>query len=462
MKTHYDLLVLGGGKGGKSLAIDMAKRGAAVAMIEEKMIGGTCINVGCIPTKTLVQSAKVLYHCQHANAYGLDVTVNAINFKTIKARKDAVVKGMREANLKQFLDSGMNFIMGRGKFIGPKKVEVFFHEPLYGQESVILTADTVVINTGAKPFIPPIEGLNEIAYLTNETLLDIDEVPKHLLIIGGGYIGLEFAQMFHRFGAKVSVIEAGPNFAGREDRDVANELLTLMTADGIDIHFDCQVIKAQKTADGVTLTLSSLGVKKDMSGSHVLVSVGRIPQTSGLGLELTHVATDGRGYIDVTNTLETTCPGIYALGDVKGGAQFTHLSWDDYRILMHNLLNPVKKRTIDNRNIPYTVFLDPELARIGITEAEARAQDLMIKVYKIPAAMIPRAKARGETKGILKAVVDANTDLILGVSILCADAGEILGVIQVAMECAIPVSKLKQMMFTHPTMVEAINLWFND
>ncbi|KTD18743.1 oxydoreductase [Legionella lansingensis] len=460
MVQQYDAIILGGGKGGKTLAMDLAKSGQRVAMIEDNQIGGTCINVACIPTKTLVQSAKVAHYCRIAQNYGVRAKLEPIDFKAVRARKDSVVNAMREANLKQFLDSGMDLMLGRARFIGHKRIEVNLSSPRQGQSKLEITANNIFLNTGALPFIPLIPGIDKIKYFTNESLMKLDEVPKHLLIIGGGYIGLEFAQMFRRFGADVTVIEASPEFLNREDKDIAEQVLNLLTQEGIRFALNTKINHIREANGDVVIEISHQNKTDIVKGSHVLVAVGRVANTEGLDLQQTNVTLDERGFIKVNQFLETSVPGIWAIGDVKGGPQFTHLSLDDYRLLKHNLNNPTQKLSSQDRLIPYTVFLDPELARIGLTETQAIAQGYTVKIAKIPAAVIPRAKTQGETAGVLKAVIDAKTDLIIGVSIFCAEAGEVLGVIQLAMELEMPYQKLRDVMFAHPTLVEGINLWF--
>lgn len=460
MVLQFDTIILGGGKGGKTLAMDLSKNGQRVAMVENNQIGGTCINVACIPTKTLVQSAKMAHYCRKAKDYGLHVTLDPIDFKAVRTRKDAVVHNMREANLKQFLDSGMSLILGHGYFIGPKMIEVALSSPQDGQKTLQITADKIIINTGALPFIPPITGLDKINYFTNDSLMKIDTVPKHLIVIGGGYIGLEFAQMFRRFGAEVTVIEASSEFLNREDNDIAEQVFQTLSNEGIQLAIDTKINAIRQEDAEVIIETSRQGKSEFIRGTAILVAVGRIANTAGLNLDKTGVELDERGFVKVNEYLETTAAGIWALGDIKGGAQFTHLSLDDYRLVKYNLQNPQNKHSSKDRLIPYTVFLDPELARIGLTEAQAKAQGRKIKIAKIPAAVIPRAKTQGETTGILKAVIDAETDLILGVSIFCTEAGEILGVVQLAMELGMPYQKLRDVMFAHPTLVEGINLWF--
>lgn len=460
MTLQYDAIILGGGKGGKTLAMDLAKNGQRVAMVEDNQIGGTCINVACIPTKTLVQSAKIAHYCRSAKEYGLNASLGAIDFKAVRARKDAVVKGMREANLKQFLDSGMDLMLGRGRFVSHKVIEVTLSSPRTGQKTLQITADKIIINTGALPFVPRIPGIDKINYFTNDSLMNVDEVPKHLLIIGGGYIGLEFAQIFRRLGAEVTVIEASSDFLNREDKDIAEQVFQVLTGEGIHFALDTKINSIRQQQAEIVIEVTRQGKADVIKGSDVLVAVGRKANTQGLDLDKSGVALDERGFVKVNDYLETSVEGIWALGDVKGGAQFTHLSLDDYRLLKHNLNNPDNKLSSQERLIPYTVFLDPELARIGMSEAQAIAQGYQIKIAKIPAAVIPRARTLGETAGLLKAVIDAKTDLILGVSIFCAEAGEILGAVQLAIELGMPYQKLRDVMFTHPTLVEGINLWF--
>ncbi len=460
MVLEFDVIVLGGGKGGKTLAMDLAKKGQRVAMVEDNQIGGTCINVACIPTKALVQSAKIAHYYRHSKEYGIEGSLNPIDFKAVRERKDAIVNGMREANLKQFLDSGMELILGRGKFVGPKEIEVQLSTPRDGENTLRIKADKIIINTGALPFIPPMPGIDKIKYHTNETLMRIDEVPKHLLIIGGGYIGLEFAQIFRRLGSEVTVIEASSTFLNREDPDVAEQVLKVLQEEGIHFSLNTKINNIRQEANEVVIEINQGDTSGELRGSDVLVAVGRVANTKELQLDSTGVALDERGFVKVNEYLETSMDGIWALGDVKGGAQFTHLSLDDYRLLKHNLENPHQKHSTKNRLIPYTVFLDPELARIGLNETQAREQGYEIKIAKINAAVIPRAKTQGTTTGFLKAVIDAKTDKILGVSIFCAEAGEILGTIQLGMELGITYQKLRDIMFAHPTLVEGINLWF--
>lgn len=459
---QYEAIIVGGGKAGKTLAMDMARSGKKVAMIEDGMIGGTCINVACIPTKTIVASAKVAHLTRHAAAYGITLNNFAVDFAQVKARKLAVVDGMRAMNLQMFLDSGMDLYIGRGHFTDHKTLEVKLTEPKAGKTSVQLHAEQIFINTGALPFIPPIPGLKEVGPLTNDTLMEEERIPEHLLIMGGGYIGLEFGQMFRRLGSQVTIIERSAEFLPLEDRDIAIAVKTVLEEEGVRILLNQEVVQVEGDSNQVTLVLRSAtnNTQDRVTGTKVLAAVGRIPNTQDLNLAATNVKTDARGFIETNEFLETNVPGIWALGDVKGGPQFTHISLDDYRILKFNLANKDQRRSLKDRLLPYTVFIDPELARIGLTEQEARKRGYEVKVATLPAAAIPRAKTLGETKGLLKAVIDAKTDRILGGAIFCAEGGEVMACLQVAMWANLSYTVLRDGMFAHPTFAEGFNQLF--
>lgn len=454
---HYDAIILGGGKAGKTLAIDLAQSGQKIAMIERGMIGGTCINVGCIPTKTMIATAKQLHQLTKGQEFGFEFDNLKLDFKKIRARKDSVVNSMVQANHKSFIDSGMDLIMGSAKFVAPKKIEVLVQQT---HEKEFLTAEKIFINTGAKPFIPDIPGLSDTPYLTNENIMDIEQVPKRLIILGGGYIGLEFGQMFARFGSQVEIVEMSSEFIPLEDRDIAECVYNFLTEEKIKIHLGAKAVKISNYHQQVIVTVESSQGIQEIEGDALLVAVGRLPESSALNLAATGVTTDARGFVLVNEFLETNVPGIYALGDIKGGPQFTHLSLDDYRIVKHNLLNSEIKKTISSREVPYTVFLDPELARFGLTEKQAHEKNIPILVAKIPAAMVPRAKTLGETKGFLKAIIHKESHQILGVALVCVEAGELMSALEIAMNSGCTYETLRDMMYAHPTMVECFNLLF--
>jgi pyruvate/2-oxoglutarate dehydrogenase complex dihydrolipoamide dehydrogenase (E3) component len=474
---HYDTVVLGGGKGGKSLALALAAKGISVALIEEKMIGGSCINVACIPTKTLVASSKLVNAARLAAEEGFSFSgqasgevknadkasdastaqgltgVKDTNLKAALARKRAVVEGMVNAHWKLFdYTDNLDFFYGKGKFISAKSIEIELNS---GARQVV-TGDKIYINTGSRPLIPSYEGLEECGYLTSTSIMELEKLPEHLGIVGGGYIALEFAQIFRRLGSRVTIIERGNHFLPREDAEIGNCVKQIMLDEGIEILFDSPIKSLKKNGENTDIDLGEEGI---LSVSHLLVATGRLPNTENLGLETAGVALDSRNFVKVDSRLETNVPGIFAIGDCKGGPFFTHLSWDDYRILRDNALSKAG-RTTDGRIVPYTLFTDPELGRVGMTEAEAKQAGHKILVAKIEAKTIPRAQTERETKGLLKAVIDAETKQILGASILSAAGGEIVSVIQVAMLAKMPYTDLANVMFSHPTMAESLNLLF--
>lgn len=471
---HYDTIVLGGGKGGKSLALALAAKGVSVALIEEKMIGGSCINVACIPTKTLVASSKLVNAARIAAEEGFVLGASAVgtpqdvgsvknadkiqqiqdaNLKAALARKRAVVEGMVKAHWKLFDDTdNLDFFYGQGKFISAKSIEI----ELNSGSKRRISADKIYINTGSRPLIPSYEGLKDCDYLTSTSIMELEHLPQHLGIIGGGYIALEFAQIFRRLGSRVTIIERGNHFLPREDAEIGTCVKQILLDEGIEILFDSPVKSLKKNGENTDIDLGEKGI---LSVSHLLVATGRLPNTDNLALEVAGVTLDPRNYIKVDSRLETNVPGIFAIGDCKGGPFFTHLSWDDYRILRDNALHGAG-RTTDGRIVPYTLFTDPELGRVGMTEAEAKQAGYKILVAKIDAKAIPRAQTENETKGLLKAVIDADTKQILGASILSAAGGEIVSVIQVAMLAKMPYDELANVMFSHPTMAESLNLLF--
>ncbi|MEV6534329.1 FAD-dependent oxidoreductase [Streptomyces sp. NPDC051639] len=447
----FDLLVVGGGKAGKTLAMDAARNGKSVAMVERDMIGGSCINVACIPTKALVSSARTLRSSRRAGDLGVHVDSPQVTPESLLKHKTGVVEGMVAINHKQFLDSGMDLVLGRARFVAPGTVEV----ELNGGDTRNLTGAQTVINTGTRPSIPPIPGLAEAGYLTSNSLLDLKRIPQRMVIIGGGAVGLEFAQMFATFGTEVTLVEAGSRLLPREDEDIAQSVAELLTRDGTRIVTGTSVAAVRREQGGVHLTLSN-GIS--ITADDVLVATGRAPVTSELNLPAAGVDVDDRGYVVTDEHLATSAPGIWAAGDVAGSPQFTHVSLDDYRILKENLAGGA--RSTKDRLIPYTIFLTPELARVGLTEEQARAAGHAVRIAKLPVAAIPRARTMRETDGVWKAVIDGATDRILGVSLLGPEAGESLTTVQTAMLADMPFTVLRDMIITHPTMTEGLNLLF--
>ncbi|MFF1955526.1 dihydrolipoyl dehydrogenase family protein [Streptomyces sp. NPDC058220] len=447
----FDLLVVGGGKAGKTLAMDWATSGKRVAMVERGMIGGSCVNVACIPTKALVASARALRTLRRAHRLGL-AEVPRADVELLREHETGVVDGMVKTNRKQFRDSGMELVLGEARFTAHRTVDVTLDDG----GSRTLRGDETVIDTGTRPLVPAIPGLADAGALTSDTLLRLDRLPESLVVIGGGPVGLEFADMFAAFGSRVSVTVPGPRLLPAEDEDIAEAVTAQLTASGVEVHTGRHVASVERDADGRAAVMLSDGTA--LMGDDVLVAVGRHPVTAGLNLAAAGVRTTDTGFILVDEHLSTGVPHTWAAGDVAGSPQFTHVSLDDYRILKANLAGDF--RSTRDRLIPHTTFLSPELARVGMTETEARAAGYDVRVAKLPVAAIPRARTTLETEGIWKAVVDRDTERILGVALLGAEAGETLTTVQTAMLADLPYTALRDMIITHPTMSEGLNLLF--
>ncbi|MFJ4030639.1 dihydrolipoyl dehydrogenase family protein [Streptomyces griseoluteus] len=448
---RFDLLVVGGGKAGKTLAMDAARSGKSVAMVEREMIGGSCINVACIPTKALVSSACTLRSLRNAGELGVQVDASHVTSRSLLEHKNGVVQGMVAINHKQFLASGMDLVIGQARFIAPGAVEV----ALSSGGTRTLSGTQTVINTGTRPFVPPIPGLADSGYLTSDSLLELERLPQRLVIIGGGTVGLEFAQMFATFGTNVTLVESGPRLLPREDEDIAQAVADFLKRDGIHVLTGISVTEVRRNHAEVQITLSD---GTSLEADDVLVATGRAPATSDLDLAAAGVEVDGKGYVVTDERLATSAPGIWAAGDVAGSPQFTHVSLDDYRILRENLAGG--SRSTKDRLIPYTIFLTPELARVGLTEEQARAAGYDVRIAELPVTAIPRARTMRETDGLWKAVIDGPTGRILGVSLLGHEAGEALTTVQTAMLADMPYTALRDMIIAHPTMTEGLNLLF--
>ena len=447
-----DLLVVGGGKAGKTLAVDFARAGRRVVMVERGMIGGTCINVACIPTKALVTSARFVRRAATAETLGLNLGKPEIDLPLLRSHKAGVVAEMVRLNHRQFLDSGMDFVLGEARFVAERTVEISLNG---GGRRVVRGAD-VVINTGTVPHLPPIPGLAEAGPLTSETIQQLDRIPERLAVIGGGYVGLEFAQMFAAFGSRVTVLDRNPALLPQEDVDVTEVLAAYLREDGVERLGGVTVKEAVREENGVRLLLDD---GRSVLADDVLAATGRVPVTTGLGLDAAGVRTDERGFIRVDDRLATGAPRTWAVGDVAGSPQFTHVSLDDYRVVKENIAGGA--RSTSRRLVPWNLFTDPELARVGLTEAQARETGRNIRVAKLPVEAVPRARTLRDTRGVWKAVVDRDTEEILGVALLGPESSEVLTVVQTAMWAGLPFTALRDGIIAHPTMAEGLNALFS-
>jgi pyruvate/2-oxoglutarate dehydrogenase complex dihydrolipoamide dehydrogenase (E3) component len=454
---NFDAIVIGSGQGGTPLAKKLAKAGWKTALVEKRFIGGTCVNDGCTPTKSMVACAKAAYTISHSQEWGITVSDCKVNLEKIIERKNEVVmsfKGGSEKGLEK--TEGLTLLFGEAVFTGEKTLLVKLTNG--GQEEI--TADKIFINTGTLPKIPPIPGLDSIPYLTNTTLLDNKTLPSHLLILGGSYIALEFGQMFRRFGSQVTIIESKSQLMSREDEDVSIAVKKIMESGGITVHTNANVKKLELAGnDVIRIELNAGGQSHTVTGSHLLVATGRQPQTMALQLDKAGVTLDEKGFIKVNDKLETNVAGIYAFGDVKGGPAFTHIAYNDHLVLLKNLVDK-KEASIKDRPVPYCMFTDPQLGRIGLTEKEAREKGLQIKVACLSMEKVARAIETGHTQGFMKAIVDASTDKILGAAILGEEGGEVMSVIQMAMLGGFTATQLREMIFAHPLYTESLNNLF--
>jgi len=457
----YDAVIIGGGKGGKTLAMHLARQNYKVALIERDpmMIGGGCINVACIPTKTFIASARLVYSIRRAAEFGIKVEGVSIDWRGVRNRVEEVVSEMRALNLKNFTSfPSLDFILGTGRFLGPQHIEVAQNDGAVRQ----LTSKRIFIDTGTRPAVPDLPGLPDIPFLTSDTIQQLDAVPSRLLVLGAGYIGLEFAQMMHRFGSKVTVLERGGQILSREDAEVAETLANCLRGEGVEIQLNAAVEKVRRFSDGqVGATFQTPKGKQEWTGSHLLVALGRTPVTKDLDLPAAEVETNPRGFIKVNDRLETNVSGIWAIGDVSGGPQFTHASLDDFRILRDNVFGN-GSRSRSDRYVPSTLFTDPELAHVGLTEKEAVSRGLEIRVLQVPITplTVPRARTTGQMDGLLRAMIEKSTQRILGCTILAAEAGEMIGTVQAFMIAGMPATKLRDAVLSHPTMVEGFNALF--
>jgi pyruvate/2-oxoglutarate dehydrogenase complex dihydrolipoamide dehydrogenase (E3) component len=452
----FDAVLLGAGQANNPLSRSLAKAGRRVALIERGKIGGTCVNTGCTPTKTMAASARIAYLTRRAREYGVHVSEVQVRLDEVRDRAQAIVEKFSSGSERQLVTTdGLELIRGEGSFTGPRTVRV----KLNGGGSRVLTGKMVVIDTGCRPARPDILGLDTVPWLDSTGIMQLATVPDHLVVLGGGYIGVEFAQMFRRFGSRVTLVQKGEQLLHREDHDMAGSLAEILREDGLDVVLSANATRLAGNDGEVRLSVEVNGRVREVIGSHLLVATGRTPNTDELNMPAAGVLADAKGFIPVNERLETNVPGVYALGDVNGGPAFTHVSHHDNQILRENVLRNAG-RTTAGRLVPFTVFTDPQFGRVGLTEREARQQGRSVRIAKLPMTKVARAVEIGEARGVLKAVVDARTDLILGCAALGIEGGELMSMVQLAMMGGLTSQRLRDDMFAHPTLARGLNNLF--
>jgi pyruvate/2-oxoglutarate dehydrogenase complex dihydrolipoamide dehydrogenase (E3) component len=453
---HYDAIVIGSGQGGTPLCQALAAAGKRTALVEKVHVGGTCINEGCTPTKTMIASGRVAYLARRGANYGVSTGTLRIIMARIRKRKRDVVNSFRSGSEKRIQKTpNLDLLYGQASFSSPQSIVV---RPSKGK-SLALSADQFFINAGCRPAIPQIPGLDDVSYLNSTSIMELAELPRHLLVLGGGYVGLEFGQLFRRLGSRVTIIQTGAQLLAREDQDLADAVAEILKQDGIQVFLNTKAESVVRSRKRIALKVRTQGKLRTLEGSHLLVATGRVPNSDSLNLGAAGIIADQGGFIRVNDKLETNVRGIFALGDVKGGPAFTHISYDDFRILRTNIIKN-GNASIANRLVPYTVFIDPQLGRVGLSESEARSQGRMIRVAKMPMSYVARALEVDETRGFMKAVVDAASSQILGAAVLGIEGGEIMSQIQLAMMGKLAYPVLQDGVFAHPTLSESLNNLF--
>jgi pyruvate/2-oxoglutarate dehydrogenase complex dihydrolipoamide dehydrogenase (E3) component len=453
----YEDVVLGSGAGGKLLAWHRAGSGRRVAVVERRWIGGSCPNINCLPTKNEVWSAKVADLLHHAAQYGVVTGPFAVDMARVRQRKREMVEGLVALHLDLYRKSGAELILGDGRFVAPKTLEVRLRDG----GTRVLRGDRVFLNLGTHATIPPVAGLAEARPMSNIELLEVDRLPAHLVVLGGGYVGLEFAQAYRRFGSRVTVVQRGPQLLDHEDPDVADAVARLFADEGIEVLLGAELLQVEgRSGASVRLRVRTHQGERLLEGSDILVATGRTPNTAGIGLDTAGVQLDERGYVRVNDRLQTSAPDVWAIGECAGSPQFTHVSEDDFAVIRDNLAGG--NRTTRDRLIPYCLFTDPPLAGVGLSETEARRRGVAVRVAKLPTAAVLRTRTTGETRGFLKALVDARTDRILGFTMFGAEAGEVMAVVQAAMLAGMPYTGLRDAILAHPTMAEGLRSLFAE
>lgn len=457
-RQHYDALIIGAGQAGVPLARALATAGRRTALIEREHVGGTCINEGCTPTKTMVASGRVAYLARRGDDYGVRAGPVSVDLARVRERKRAIVERFRSGSQRRLESTAnLDLILADARFTGIRELEI--RSTRNGGEARRVSADLVFINAGGRPSQPALEGLDRVSALDSTSIMELAELPEHLLVMGGGYIGLEFAQMFRRFGSRVTIVQRNPQLLPNEDADIAAEVKAILEQDGVEVMLAAESHCVAQQGREVRLGLRTPSGDRTIAGSHLLLAAGRTPNTDRLHCAAGGIELDDKGFIKANARLETTAPGVYALGDIKGGPQFTHISYDDFRIIRTNLLEG-GTATTDGRLVPYTVFIDPQLGRVGVTEKEARKQGRDIRVAKLPMSSVARALEMDESRGFMKAVVDAATGRILGAAVLGVEGGELMSVIQLAMMGGVGARTLREAIFAHPLLAESLNNLF--
>ena len=452
----YDAIIIGSGQAGTPLSTALAGAGMRTALIERKHVGGTCVNEGCTPTKTMVASGRVAYLARRGADYGVRTGPISIDLQKVRQRKRDIVDKFRTGSQSHIeKTANLDLIFGDASFAGPLAIRVHTNDGT----TLDLSAKHIFINAGDRAARPTLDGLETVPFLDNISIMELDAVPDHLVILGGGYIGLEFGQLFRRFGSRVTIVQSGGQLLTREDPDIAEEVAAILKQDGVDVLLNAHATRVTQADGKIRLEVEQGGRSITVVGSHLLVATGRAPNSDTLNLEAAGVRIDNRGFIMANDRLETSASGVYALGDIKGGPAFTHISYDDFRIIRANLIEK-KNASTNGRLVPYTVFIDPQLGRVGMTEAEARAQGQNIRVAKLPMTSVARALEVDETRGFMKAVVNADTDQILGAAVLGVEGGEVMAAFEVAMMGKLPYTALRDGIFAHPTLVESLNNLF--
>jgi len=453
---QYQAIVIGSGQAGTPLCTALADTGLRTALIERQHVGGTCVNEGCTPTKTMVASGRVAYLARRGADYGIRTGDIRVDMERVRQRKRDIVNSFRNGSQRRLeKTANLDLIFGEASFTGPKSVLVRLRDG--GQRT--LDGEKIFINAGARPSVPALDGLKDIPFLDSTSIMELDTVPEHLIVLGGGYVGLEFGQMFRRFGSRVTIVHRHPQLLPREDTDVAREIEKILTEDGIELLLESRALKVSRDGTNIGLQTETKQGVPTLTGSHLLVATGRTPNTDSLNITAAGIETDAQGYIKTNAQLETNVSGVYALGDIKGGPAFTHISYDDYRVIRSNLLEG-GHASIAGRLIPYTVFIDPQLGRVGLTEAEAQANRMDVEIAKIPMSRVARALEVDESRGFMKAVVDTKTRQVLGAAVLGIEGGELLAMIQLAMMGQVPYTALRDGIFAHPTLAESLNNLF--